>query len=579
MTSSLNIFKRLFKEYIRSYLKQIVFAVFCMILVALSTAAFTYLIKFVFDDVFKTSSDHQMWIFATTLFLVFLIKAIASYGESVTLAYVGQKIISDVQSKLFKHLMTLDIAFFHKCPLGDILSRFTNDVQLMRTSFSTVAVSIGKDFVTLVALVAVMFYREPILALIAFTVFPIAVFPVFKLGRRMGKATYKAQDQMGGLTSRLSQVIQSIRVVKAYHSEAVEQKFVDQSIFDLFKTVYKTIRIRSSAHPIIEMLSGVAIISVICYGGWQVSQNQRTTGDFISFIFALLLVYEPLKKLSYLNTNLQEGIASVRRVYEIFDLKASIANIQNAKYLNHIESDIVFNTVSFAYDAHNKIFKDLSFNIPNGKSVAFVGPSGSGKSTIINLIPRFYDVTEGSIQINNTDIKSFDIESLRSKIALVSQEIALFDRSIYDNIAYGALNVTKDQVIDAAKKALAHDFIMKLPNQYDSFIGENGVRLSGGQRQRIAIARAMVKNAPILLLDEATSALDTESERQVQESLQNLKKDRTTVIVAHRLSTIIDCDIIYVLNHGQITEQGTHEQLLLKKGAYADLWYAQIERA
>ncbi|MBP9752469.1 MAG: ABC transporter ATP-binding protein [Proteobacteria bacterium] len=554
------------------------FAVVCMILVALSTAAFTYLIKFVFDEVFKSSANQEMLFFATALFAVFVIKAVASYGESVLLAYVGQRMISDIQSNLFKHLMTLDISFFHKSSSGDILSRFTNDVQLMRTSFSTVAVSIGKDLVTLIALVGVMFYREPILALIAFTVFPVAIFPIFKLGRKMGKATYKAQNQMGDLTSRLSQVMQSIRVVKAYHSEEVEQKFVDQSIFVLFKMIYKTARIRSSAHPIVEIISGMAIISVICYGGWQVSQNLRTTGDFISFIFALLLVYEPLKRLSHLNTNLQEGIASVRRIYEIFDIKPKILNCMNPKKLGTVKTDIVFKAITFQYDGHSQLFKNLTFHIPIGKSVAFVGPSGSGKSTIINLIPRFYDVQEGQILINSEDIKAFDIESLRSKIALVSQEISLFDRSIYDNIAYGAINTTKEQVIEAAKKALAHDFIMKLPHQYDTFVGENGVILSGGQRQRIAIARAMVKNAPILLLDEATSALDSESEKQVQDSLNNLMFNRTTVIVAHRLSTIVDCDIIYVLNNGQIVELGTHKELLLKKGQYADLWYAQIER-
>jgi subfamily B ATP-binding cassette protein MsbA len=571
------IFKKLFEGYIKVYLKQILLAVFCMILVALSTAALPYFVKDIFDDVFKNPDTQKIISFSIILMSVFFIKAFAAYGESVLLMYVGQKIISDVQSKLFKHLMTLDLSFFHNSPTGDLISRFTNDVQLMRNAFSVTIVNIGKDTITLIALIALMFYRDVTLACIAFFVFPIAVLPVVKMGRKMGKVVYKTQGQLGHLTTELSQVFQSIRVVKSYHTEAVEQKSVDQYIADIFKISYKAARVRSSASPIIELLSGFAIIMVIAYGGHQISQNEKTTGDFISFIFALLLAYEPLKRLSALNATLQEGLSATRRIFEVFDIKPNVFNAKNPIILNKLESDIVFKSVSFGYLDNKPVLDDLSFTVPFGKSVAFVGPSGSGKSTIINLIPRFYDVLKGEIVIDNIPLQHFDIESLRSQLALVSQEIALFDRSIFENIAYGVQNASMEDVINAAKGALAHDFIINLPEGYQTLVGENGVRLSGGQRQRIAIARAMLKNAPLLLLDEATSALDTDSERQVQEALSHLMKDKTTIMVAHRLSTVVDADIIYVLKEGKIVEQGNHNELLNINGDYARLWAAQLE--
>lgn len=567
--------RRIFIEHIRPYGRYFAAAIVFMILAALSTSALPFLLQPVFDEVFTNGTPRLLMLVCGGIFFAFVVKGVSSFGESVIMTYVGQRIISDLQNRLFSHIMSLDLAFFHGTSSGDLLSRFTNDVNLMRNAVATTLVGFGKDSFTLIFLVALMFYRDWTLAFIAFFIFPLAILPILRIGRRMRKVANNTQEELASFTGRLTQVFQGIRVIKAYQTEAYEAERAHKMIDRIFALVYKSARVRSASHPIIESLGGMAIVIVIAYGGWQVMHHARTTGEFISFIGALLLVYEPLKRLSNLNANLQEGLAAAARVFAILDTPATINDHQNAKPLPPIEGNIEFKDVRFAYPDGKIALDGINLKIKKSQSIALVGASGAGKSTIINLIPRFYDIQEGGIFIDGVDIRDVTLGFLRQQIALVSQEIMLFDTTIGENIAYGSLGATQEDIAEAAKAAAAHEFITLLPHGYNTMIGENGVKLSGGQRQRIAIARAMLKNAPILLLDEATSALDTDSERQVQSALKILMEGRTTLMVAHRLSTVVEASKIYVLHEGKIVESGNHQTLLKSKGIYASLWQAQ----
>jgi len=567
--------QRIFHEHIRPYGRYFGGAILLMILAALSTSALPYLLQPVFDEVFTHGTPQLLMLVCGGIFLAFVVKGATSFGEAVIMTYVGQRIISDLQNRLFSHLMHLDLAYFHGTSSGDLLSRFTNDVNLMRNAVATTLVGFGKDSFTLIFLVSLMFYRDWTLACIAFFIFPLAVLPILRIGRRMRKVANNTQEELASFTGRLTQVFQSIRVIKAYGTEEYEAKRAHTMIERIFGLVYKSSRVRSASHPIIESLGGMAIVIVIAYGGWQVMHHARTTGEFMSFILALLLVYEPLKRLSNLNANLQEGLAAAARVFAIIDTPATIQDRPGAKLLPPIEGHIEFQDVGFSYPDGKAALDGIHLKIQKAQSIALVGASGAGKSTIINLIPRFYDIQKGEILIDGIDIRDVTLKSLRQQIALVSQEIMLFDTTIRDNIAYGSFEASDADIITAATAAAAHEFIEALPKGYHTMIGENGVKLSGGQRQRIAIARAMLKNAPILLLDEATSALDTDSERQVQAALKILMEGRTTLMVAHRLSTVVEADMIYVLDQGKIVESGSHQTLLESNGVYANLWQAQ----
>ncbi|MBS0271058.1 MAG: ATP-binding cassette domain-containing protein [Proteobacteria bacterium] len=569
--ASLSLVSRLWREHIKPYKWYICGGLICMAIAALTTAALAKMLQPLFDDVFVARNEDMLIQVATFVLCIFVLKGFSSFGEAISLIYVGQKIIGDIQKRLFDHFIQADLAYFHARSSGELVSRVTNDVNLMRNAVTTALMGIGKDTLSLIFLIALMFYQDWLLASLAFFVFPVALLPIVKIGKKMRKVSFHTQEEMGTFTILLHQVFQGMRIVKSYAMENYEQIRAHHLINNLSRLNIKGGRVRSASHPIMETLGGIAIVIVILYGGSQVIAGNRTTGTFISFITALLLAYEPLKRLANLNANLQEGLAAAWRIFEAIDLRPSIVDAPDALILKAKKGKIILDSVDFSYPSGKKALKSLSLDIPAGHRVALVGPSGSGKSTLLNLISRFYDVTSGAILIDNTDIRNVTLSSLRSQIALVSQEVILFDDTVKANIAYGRWGASQEEIVKAAKAAAAHDFIIHLPQGYDTVVGEQGIRLSGGQRQRLSIARAMLKNAPILLLDEATSSLDTESERQVQAALDRLMEGRTTVVVAHRLSTIVDADMIYVIEEGEVTERGTHQKLLENNKTYARL--------
>ncbi len=569
--ATFSLVNRLWHEHIKPYRWHIGGGLLCMAIAALTTAFLAKLLQPLFDDVFVARDETMLFQVAFLVLIVFILKGLSSFGESVSMIYVGQKIIGDIQRRLFDHFISADLAYFHARSSGELVSRFTNDVNLMRNAVTTALTGMGKDTLSIFFLVGLMFYQDWVLASLAFFVFPIAILPIVQIGKKMRKVSLNTQEEMGDFTILLHQVFQGMRIVKSYAMETYEQMRAHALINSLSLLTIKGGRVRSASHPIMETLGGIAIVIVILYGGTQVIAGNRTTGTFISFITALLLAYEPMKRLANLNANLQEGLAAAWRIFSAIDLKPTIVNAEEASPLKIKEGEIIFNNVGFSYPNGKNALKNVSLDIPAGCRIALVGPSGSGKSTLLNLIPRFYDVTSGAIVIDGVDIRKVTLDSLRSQIALVSQEVILFDDTVKANIAYGKLEASQEEIVTAAKAAAAHNFIMALPQGYDTLVGEQGIRLSGGQRQRLSIARAMLKNAPILLLDEATSSLDTESERQVQVALDRLMEGRTTVVVAHRLSTVMDADVIYVIEAGELSEQGTHLQLLENNKTYARL--------
>ena len=574
--STAALMSRLARESIRPYVGWIVAAIICMALVAAATAASAWLMKPVINDVFFAKNETLLWIIAAAVFITFAIKGLANYGQSVLMSYVGQRIITDTQHRLYAHLTRMELGFFHDNPTGNLISRFTIDINMMRAAVSNALTGLGKDFLSLIGLVGVMFWQDWQLGLIAFVVFPVAVIPIARLGKRMRKVTVNTQEEMGQFTTLLEQTFQGARVVKSYGMEEYEKSRLRAIAERVFSLVFQAARVRSLASPIMESLGGVAITLVITYGGFRVIHDNMDPGSFFSFITALLLAYEPMKRLANLNATLQEGLAGAQRLFQLLDREPTIQEKPNAKALAITGGGIKLKDLQFSYVTGQAALADLSFDVPAGKTVALVGPSGAGKSTILNLIPRFYDVDSGRIAIDGTDVQDVTFESLRGAMALVSQEITLFDDTIRANIAYGRPDASEDEIIKAAKNAAAHDFIMEMPVGYDTYVGERGTKVSGGQRQRLAIARAMLKNAPILLLDEATSALDTESERHVQSALTKLMQGRTTLVIAHRLSTVMDADLIHVINQGKLVESGSHTELIAQDGIYARLYQLQF---
>lgn len=570
------VISRLFRENIRRYLPKIILAVGCMIVVALSTAANASLMQPVLDEIFIRKDMTKLVLVPLAIIAAAVCGAFGNYGQTVLMRHTGQRIVADLQIRLFSHLMHADIGMFHEQASGRLISRFTNDIQSMRNAVSSVLTGVVKEILTLIFLVGLMIYQSWELSIIALFAFPLAFYPIIRLGKRMRKVADGTQKQLGEFTALLDETFSGVRVVKAYVREDYEVARASSNIGMLLKLYNKASRIQAAAAPMTEMLAAVAIAGVIWYGGYKVIQGVTSPGAFFSFITAMVFAFRPLRTIAGLNTNFQEGIAAAARLYSLLDEAPQIENYPAALALQVAKGEVQIKDVTFSYEKTLPAIENVSLTVPSGKLVALVGPSGSGKSTIMNLLMRFYDPTEGAIFIDGQNIREVTLASLRGAISYVSQEVVLFDDTVEANIAYGREGATSEEVIEAAKHADAHAFIEQLPQGYQSRIGPSGVKLSGGQRQRISIARAMLKNAPVLLLDEATSALDTQSEKSVQRALDELMQHRTTLVIAHRLSTVRHADLIYVLEKGKVTETGTHDELVQKGGLYARLYKTQF---
>lgn len=577
MTASLPLVKRLARAYIKPRVGILLLALLLMLLSSAMTGAMAKLMEPIIDKVFADTNADLLWPVALTVLSVFLVRGVATYGHTVIMNKLGQRVVSDMQRDMFGHLVYADLAYFYGQHSGELLSRFLSDMMMIRIAVTESLNGAGKNTFTLIFLVGVMVYQDWKLAMLSLFVFPMAAYAVMKLGKKLRKVSTNTQAETGTLTSMLNQVFQGSKHVKSYGMEEFEKNRINGAVEKIYDLMHRTFRTSAIASPIAEVLSGLAIVLIIVYGGLQVMAGVSTAGKLFSFITAFLMAYEPMKRLAKLNNVLQMGLASLDRTFKLIDIKPLIQDKPDAGILKTSSPEIIFDNVSFTYLDGTEALSGISFTAPAGKTIALVGESGAGKSTILNLLPRFYDVTSGRILIDGQDIRDVTMQSLRANMALVSQEVAIFSDTVRDNIAYGTLNATDEEITEAAKSAVAHDFIVELPAGYQTTIGENGVKLSGGQRQRVSIARAMLKNAPILLLDEATSALDANSERLVQTALERLQKGRTTIVVAHRLSTIMNADVIYVLANGKVAESGNHETLLAQGGAYARLYGSMLK--
>jgi subfamily B ATP-binding cassette protein MsbA len=572
MTGS-QILARLFRDSIRPYASRLASSLFFMIIIALSTGATAWLLDPAIDKIFLDKDESMLLLIPIAIILTLLIKSVATYIQIVLLNGVAQNIIADTQIKLFKKIINADLSWLHKIHSAKIISNFLYDVTLLQDSVSSSLANGVKDLLTLICLLGVMYYQDWQLATISIIAFPLVGLLTKRLGKRVKKASTETQEETGVLASILSENLDGTRIVKAYQQEEQEIEKLSNSVWRRVKKILKGANARGAASPFAEFLAGFGIAGTLYYAGLRGLQGELPLNEFVSFLGAMMLAFQPLRRLASINTTLQEGFAAAIRVFGLLDQKSLINEKKDARDLSLSKSNIDLQEVTLSYEGQtNSALKQVSLNIPHGKTTALVGPSGSGKSSILNLIPRFYDPDSGKLKIDGQNIKDLTISSVRSVIALVSQEPILFDMSIKENILYSRPNSTDEEIISAAKSAAADSFISELPNGYNTIIGEKGYSLSGGQKQRISIARAFLKNAPILLLDEATSSLDTESESLVQEAIKKLMKDRTTLVIAHRLSTIINADQIIVLDDGKIVENGNHEELLSKNGIYKKLY-------
>ncbi len=562
--------QRILKNYVRPYTAALLLATFFMLVSAGLTAGFAAMIEPIMDEVLGAGNLDRVWFLGFGILGIFIVRGLTTYWHTIITNRVGQSIVSDIQNEMFGRFLALDLKFFHQNPSGQLISRVINDVGVMRAAVTDGITGFGKNLLTLVFLVGVMFYQDWFLSLIIFIIFPFTAIFIAWVGRRLRKMSGRLQEDTARLSDMLSQVFQGIRLVKAYGMEGYERERAKGAINKVRDLVIKAVRVNNLSTPVNETLVGFVVFGIVVYGGYQVAEGHSTAGELLSFITAFSMSYEPMKRLAKLNSSFQMGLGAAERVFDMIDRPVEVSEIANPVARTYERPDITFEAVEFQYDGEEKkALNGVSFTMFGGTVTALVGASGSGKTTIMNLIPRFFDPTNGRILIDKDDLRNLSIASLRDNIALVSQDITIFDDTVWANIGYGRKGAYQDEIIKAAIAAEADDFIRRLPQGYDTRLGEEGLKLSGGQRQRIAIARAILRNAPVLLLDEATSALDNEAERAIQATLAELQKGRTTLVIAHRLSTVQSADQILVLEQGRVVERGRHEDLLSYGGTYA----------
>ena len=562
----MNLYLRLL-QYARPYQIYMIGAVICMAILAGTTSATAYLVKPAIDNVFLGKDSTMLYLISILVVVAYFIKGVADFGQSYLMGNVGTRVVTDIRDILYRHIQSLSLSFYSTTSTGMLMSRIANDVGILQRSVSDSIKKILENSFMIIGLTGVAFYQNWKLAALCFLVLPWMAIPILRFGNKNRRFSRKTQERLGSMTMFLDETISGNQTVKSFCMEQYENKRFFNETMRLLDVSLDTLRVSAYASPIMEFFGGVMIALLIYTGGYLVIKDFMTPGEFFSFVAAMAMLYRPIKAMSRENMKVQKGMAAAVRVFGVLDIKPDIIDKQDAIALPLFKSCIEFRDVVFQYE-ERPVLKRLNFSAPAGQVVAFVGHSGAGKTTIANLLLRFYDVKAGSIMIDGIDIRDVTIRSLREQIAFVAQETVLFNDTVSNNISYGSPKVTQEQIVEAAKAALAHDFIEAMPQGYNTVIGERGVRLSGGQRQRLAIARALVKNAPILILDEATSALDTHSEQQVQAALENLMRGRTTIMIAHRLSTVRNADQIIVLQEGDIIELGSHQDLLDQQGIY-----------
>jgi len=595
----MNLYRRLL-AMVKPYWLKLVGAMICMVFASFLTALQAFLVKPALDGVFLKREGIPIWVkniiiqlhldslllkkdmemlllLPIAIILLFFFKGFFEYGQAYLMNFVGLRIVADIREKLYNHLQTLSLSFFTRTPTGILISRITNDVNLIQGSVSNTITGLLKDMFTMLGLIGVVFYRDWKLGIIGFLIFPLAIIPIKEFGKRLRKFSRKSQQRMGSITTFLHETIAGNRIVKAFNMEEYEKRRFAEENNRFFKIILKRVKIRALSHPLMELLGGIGVAIIIWVGGYRVVQGELTPGAFFSFMTALLMLYAPIRDLNKVNLEVQEGMAAAIRVFELLDTIPEIKEEEGAIPLPPISKGVDFQDITFKY-GEETVLKDISLRMNMGEVIALVGMSGAGKTSLVNLLPRFYDVEKGQILIDGHDIRKVTFRSLRDQIALVTQQTILFNDTVRNNIAYGNIHCCSDQeIIEAAKAAYAHDFIIKLTEGYNTLIGEQGVKLSGGERQRLSIARALLKNAPILILDEATSSLDSDSETEVQKALDQLMKGRTVFVIAHRLSTIRNAHRIIVLSDGQVVEQGTHTELIALDGEYRRLYDLQFK--